>query len=420
MSIFENIVLSSFDMVMLVTIIFTLKKEKGGIKDLFMAALSVAISGTLVGISGYYIVNVPLGLMMNTLMACILIYALLKRKLSEIIKIYFFCIVLMASVQFFTTIIYKLTMANFAFSFGYGLLAQTTALVAIFFIVRFVPLQSINSYLTDGNKIFSLIMLNLFVVYYVTLLFWYIDVEGFYTSMIGLLVMIIAFLVLNLVIIRNGLRNQVTADRLQIYETYLPIIENIIEQMRSKQHDYHNHLQVFKALLAKKVVVDNIDSYFSEVDSKDVWNTLILFENRVVMALLYSKYMEAKSQNIEIEYSFTHPTFQSAFTDYELVEMFGIMIDNAIEATAKLQQHQMQVSISYEQGMNVVQTRNPSEKLTSSEIQRMFEYSYSTKKEAGRGIGLYKLKKLLQKEKGTITIYYDTHLGAVEVTARFH
>ena len=57
----------------------------------------------------------------------------------------------------------------------------------------------------------------------------------------------------------------------------------------------------------------------------------------------------------------------------------------------------MYIEAKYENGI-IVRVANPHRKMKNQEIQQMFEDGYSTKGE-GRGIGLYHVRKLVQKYK---------------------
>ncbi len=64
-------------------------------------------------------------------------------------------------------------------------------------------------------------------------------------------------LFINLVIIKNGLVNEFTAKELLIYRTYNPIVEELIDEIRSRQHDFDNHLQALNTIILNSKLVDN-------------------------------------------------------------------------------------------------------------------------------------------------------------------
>lgn len=88
--------------------------------------------------------------------------------------------------------------------------------------------------------------------------------------------------------------------------------------------------------------------------------------------------------------------------------MIGILVDNAIEATQDLIEPEFDLIIDTINGDTIIETRNRTEYLTSNDIKRMFEKDSSTKNSENRGVGLYKLQRLLGKGKGTIAARYDT------------
>jgi sensor histidine kinase regulating citrate/malate metabolism len=64
-------------------------------------------------------------------------------------------------------------------------------------------------------------------------------------------------------------------------------------------------------------------------------------------------------------------------------------------------------------GKNVLEVINPSKFVSSNQLEKFFDKGYTTKTEKGHGIGLAKLKKLIEKKNGTIICDYDTDSSEV-------
>jgi len=420
MSYANLLVLSFFDMLMLISIILSFKVFLNK-KDIFNGIMCLVFGTLVIGSSGYFITNEPISITFNIIIAFLIILFITKQKLREVLILYIFSLTIMYSIQFLVTIIYKLALNNFVYSFKYGLISQITALTVIIVMLLVVPIRGVYLYITERNKWFEMITINIFVIYYVLLMLWYTNLNSFLETIVGILVLVVSILALNAIILNNGLKNQLTHEKINIYDTYLPIIEDIIEEIRVKQHDYHNHIQALESIQLGDLINLNgcIQDYKEQLIKEDIWSKLIRMDNKILIALLYSKHINALSLGIYIDYVIDNYLLKTRCTDYELVEIFGILIDNAFEAVQGINEASIKVVIGYENGMNVIDIRNKSYEVTSDEIKRMFEYNYTTKKINGHGIGLYKLQKLLNKKNGTITAYYDTDEKEMLFTVRF-
>lgn len=421
MSYVNVLVLSFCDILMLIFIIFSFKtfpKKNDILKGIFCLFL-----GTFaIGSSGYYITNEAISITLNIVITFFIIRIITEHKLRDTIMLYIFSLTIMYSIQLLVTIVYKIALENFTYSFVYGLISQITALIGIIIIVLVVPIKSVYFFITERNKWFKMITINVFAIYYVLLVLWYSNLNGFLESILGILILVILILILNAIIINNGLQNQLLLDKINIYDTYLPIIDVVIEELRNKQHDYHNHLQALSSIQVDGLMhADNhIQDYITQLVKDDIWSKLIRIDNRILIGLLYSKHTKALSAGINIEYSIENYLLKTQYADYELVEIFGILIDNAFEAVQRINESIIKLFIGYENGMNVICIRNKSTEVSSDEIKQMFEYNYTSKKIKGHGIGLYKLNKLLKKNNGTIIAYYDTNEKEMNFIVKFN
>lgn len=411
----EGIVLSLFDMFMIVIIILKFRSDIK-LNDLVKGAWCVLFGSALIGTVGYILTFPPIGLMCNTIIVFLIIWFLTKLKFRVVAMLFVFSTIFLYGIQFVVMIIYKVSLDHFEYAFKYGLISQVTAAVTTLVLIQFVPIKSVYYYIVEKNKWFSIIIINLYAIYYMLLMLWYTNLNSFYESIVGILILVCAILIVNAIILKNGLQNQITYEKVQIYETYMKVIEDIIEDVRVKQHDYHNQIQAIEAIVLKQGANKDFQDYRKLLIEEDIWAQLLRMDNKILTGFFYSKYHSALIEGIKICYQIDNYLFRTQYTDYELVEIFGILIDNAIEATSKKGETNFKVVIGFENGMNVIQTINKSDQVSSLDIKRMFEYQYTTKKTDGHGVGLYKIKKILKKRNGTISVLYDTDYENIEFT----
>ena len=112
-------------------------------------------------------------------------------------------------------------------------------------------------------------------------------------------------------------------------------VQNIYQTMRAWRHDYHNHIQSIKAMLAMKKL-EELDSYLGtlekDLDSIDI---AIRTGNVGLDAILSSKVSIAQKRGIEVTCTAKVPQ-NLTVTDVHLCAIVGNLLDNAIEACEKI------------------------------------------------------------------------------------
>ncbi len=112
-------------------------------------------------------------------------------------------------------------------------------------------------------------------------------------------------------------------------------VQNIYQTMRAWRHDYHNHIQSIKAMLAMQKFAEldkYLDTLESDLDSIDI---AIRTGNVGLDAILSSKVSIARKNNIEVDCTAKIPQVIK-ISDVHLCAIVGNLLDNAIEACEKL------------------------------------------------------------------------------------
>ena len=112
-------------------------------------------------------------------------------------------------------------------------------------------------------------------------------------------------------------------------------VQNIYQTMRAWRHDYHNHIQSIKAMIAmdkKEELSDYLDNLEKDLDSIDI---AIRTGNVGLDAILSSKVSIARKNNIDVNCTAKVPS-NLTITDVHLCAIVGNLMDNAIEACEKI------------------------------------------------------------------------------------
>lgn len=223
---------------------------------------------------------------------------------------------------------------------------------------------------------------------------------------IDIFVLISIFMTMFLIFIYRWQKSTYELNRreqeLQITNLYNGVFEEMIKTMRNKQHDFKNQID---AIYSSHLKAESMEELI-EIQKKYCDN--VLYQNRfskvlsctknsILAGFIYTKFVEAENNGIEIQYEISYRD-SNEIVIYDLVDIVGILLDNAIEAVTSTEVSKKIVfELSDAEGINLF-VKNPVVNILNSEIQKFFERGYSTK-EGERGIGLNKLMELQQKYK---------------------
>lgn len=339
------------------------------------------------------------------------------KSFKSLVVGFSFITVIFSTVQILAIIALQLIFGKVEYQFNYGLIAQCIGLILVLILLRFTTLSSLFSYVDQKNKIVQSVLINMFAIYFVLSIMWVLNVQLIIQSVLLIFVVSLLIIFINIFLIRDGYINQKNKDKVDIYETYLPIINSIIEDVKIKQHDYHNQIQTTTNILKELDDKDVYYKYLNEVVKPDIWSKLIMIENKVLMAFLFSKYSHTKEKNIKLDFNIHNFLVDTLYTDHELIEMYGILIDNAVEAVDKIEDDErrfVQLELNWNEGSNILKVTNPVENIKEADVQKMFDHRHSTKG-SGRGIGLTKLKDLLKSRNGNVSVHYDNKSKLIEL-----
>lgn len=212
--------------------------------------------------------------------------------------------------------------------------------------------------------------------------------------------------------------------QLEMNRLYYDAYDQLIMLVRERQHDMKNHIG---AILGMIYATDNYEElaekqkeYCGYVMEQNEKTKLVLSTgNPLISGFLYSKMQEAESKDIKIEYHIGVTEIETILPEYELIEMMSILTDNAIDVLSKADENEKELFreirislIEAEEAENYLEltVANTSRYYDEDMTEHFFETGYSSKGK-GRGIGLSKLKRLVQDKKGDIIVSNELHDG---------
>jgi hypothetical protein len=228
------------------------------------------------------------------------------------------------------------------------------------------------------------------------------EVQGAYDTEIIVFLFILKLAVINTLVVSAWRQNNKVQKQFALANEYIPLIDELIEETRVRQHDLDNHLQALKIMVELDQKTDsNIADYLDVMEEHRKTDDLLKLHNRVLAGFLYSKQKEAAEKNIDFNVFISDYGIRSVLNNFDKIEVLGILIDNAFEA--ENQNNRVNVLLGSSKQYVIITVENKHPKLSSNDISDMFRKGWSTKGE-NRGTGLYKVNKIIHSVKGSVTV----------------
>ncbi|MBE5926556.1 MAG: GHKL domain-containing protein [Lachnospiraceae bacterium] len=276
---------------------------------------------------------------------------------------------------------------------------------------NFCNLNKLYSFFFKKAYILALLLCNLFVCSLILSFYYKINTSDFKQLAIFFFFSFIILIYLNIIIYNQFKRIKHDEKRLAAYDEYMPMIDELITQVRTRQHHHANEIQTIISLMHIHKDYNSLTSAMREyINSSNFSNPpeyLLKLNLRLISGFLYQKEQMASAKGINIHYDFATYNLYSKTPEYILIELFGIMIDNAIEAVSD--GSVIEISISSEKEQISFQTRNAGFILTQEDRNNFFQKGYSSKKDTNKshsGLGLYHLKQVVIEEySGSVALW---------------
>ena len=345
---------------------------------------------------------------------CLCLYKLIFREswfTSLIIDI--LCYIFIVTVQNFYTLITHymgITDINIIASSG-----SIFVLLVACCICRFFSLNILFTKFMQGNKFAKFLLIHIYIIFMIELgIRKYSNIDT-----IVVLPLITSFAVIIIITDIIILRQQQTISKqqhdLENYTTYQPMMSELINDIRSKQHDFNNEIAAIRMLpfsykdydSLRDALINCSDLVISEYKDAD----LLKINLTVVAGFIHSKIIQADKIGKQINVTIHEHTLKSQMPEYELIRVIGILVDNALEAIS--QGDSISLHLASKENKITITTLNEGPQLTQELRHNMFTRGYTTKTvdRKHHGQGLPNLKKLVDQYDGRIYIENSYNVG---------
>nr|WP_286673041.1 Spo0B domain-containing protein [Anaeromonas frigoriresistens] len=186
-------------------------------------------------------------------------------------------------------------------------------------------------------------------------------------------------------------------------------MEDMNSKLRMYKHDFFNHLQIIQGLLELKQP-ERAKKYLTDV-VKEGRTITSRYEIGIpeIEATIYSAINKAKNSGIDVEINSTELSEEIGVNLYDLSKILTNLLKNAIQAleTSEEDHKLLKINIYEDLGEYVFSIYNNTPIISEEIRENIFNKGFSTKGKKDRGLGLYIVKKLIEKNGGNIELDID-------------
>ena len=283
--------------------------------------------------------------------------------------------------------------------------------IITYVIYRLADLRIVYEIICSKSSGSKMLTANCFcIILFLTVLF-KCHINNFYNASILIILCVISLVFINIEYFLSK-RYAITAkSKLTAYERYIPIVEGLIDEIRIRQHDYNNELQSLYSMVASYDDISELRKSVARYSNACTMNEnayqLLKLNTHLLGGLLISKYKQAQNNNIDIIFNIKNFNISCCVPEYELIDMCGILIDNAIEHG----NHDTPAYVYLESCDNKFSftVKNSGPAISEELLDKFFTKGYTTKQQhEGHGIGMYKLKEMILNHDGDICVSNET------------
>lgn len=402
----QSILFSVLDLIEYFIVVLALLRTSKT-KPIYFKIGMILAAGITSGLFSHYIGN-ERAFVINVIMVILFINILFDVKPLLSLYIYVIATILLLLIQLTSLVIGQLFIMDMAYSFKSGLVGHSLTVLLLIPVYKFLPIHVLMNERLIKNRTFSMIAINIFMLSVGSLIFWYTNSDVFLINAISFAAIFLLIMVVNLLLFTRSMKSYNEQKELETYEKYMLVIEELMGEIRARQHEYDNHIQCIQMMLNSEEntqkKIEEMSAYVEDVDmGKDLGN-LAKLDNKLLAGFIYSKKKVIESHDLLMDIDINNYLMKTKLKPFMVIEIIGTLLDNAMEATAT--GGRIKLGLYKEEGMNVIEVINEHPYLKSDQINKMFDKGFSTKSDSRRhrGYGLYNLARIVKKNGGHYSV----------------
>ncbi|MCY6355220.1 sensor histidine kinase [Clostridium sp. ZS2-4] len=395
---------------------FFLKENNNWFKNVFIMAISAFIAVMLSYTKLYYdmiIVYFSIILLVKFVYKRSLI-----KTLLEFLVIACMSILLQAVNLVIINLIGSKYSDNFMINMTCLLIDLFLVILTSFFISHKKTIETLN---LDNNALYYFIV-NLGVYVILSKLIWEKNKNLILNNLFIFILIFSLIVILSLSLYSYIVKITEEKKTLEVQDKYNPILTDIIEDIRRRQHDFKNYLNTINGIVevtSEKEIKHELKKYIKSVNSSNrIIEDIMHIDNIVIKSIIYNKLCEADRLNIKFSFNIRNNSLDGILNDYEISDILNNLLNNAFEEVKKDSDKDKIVilNILTEENKSILEVRNTGTPILEENINNIFKRGFSTKKGKNRGYGLYNIKKIVERNGGKVQLFFEDNYTVFRVS----
>ena len=211
----------------------------------------------------------------------------------------------------------------------------------------------------------------------------------------------------------------ILADKSEVtrYAEELGGTRHMLSTLRANTHEFLNKLQVISGLLQMGRTEEALGyiGSIAAVHEHITGPVMKLIRNTSAAALILGKASNMRELDIDflLMSNSSLPEQSRYLSNTELVTVVGNLLENAIEATNVIPTQELRsvsLQITEDETGLIIMVSDTGEGIAPEHLPHIFDHGFSTKAAAGRGVGMGRIKEIVESHGGTIDV--DTEPGS--------
>lgn len=223
--------------------------------------------------------------------------------------------------------------------------------------------------------------------------------------------MFLFVLISSIIIVYSSLKKNKIEEQLNQMVEYVSKYEKIINEQGKRNHEFNNQLMVLNGYINDK---EKLEEYLSLIinEQKGGQNYRIkqlgYLPDGGLKGLIYYKLSKMEEKNIK-SYLYVSDNLKHVFDDFsvdfyqDITKIFGVLVDNAIDAASEADPKEVELDIKFEDGCLIIVISNTFKK--GIDVSKIGKKGYSSKG-VGHGFGL-SIVNDISKKNDKIEIFSD-------------
>lgn len=192
----------------------------------------------------------------------------------------------------------------------------------------------------------------------------------------------------------------------------------VIDTLRAQAHEFMNHMHVVAGLISLGQTSEALRFIYDELGAQQGFTGQVTrnIRDRRVAALLLGKYSHASEMGIKLYLDEDSELYEEhgLVSSGELVTVLGNLIENAIEALSTFERESKIIGVYVKERPDYIfiKVYDNGPGIPKEVLPRVFDKGFTTKK-GSEGMGLFMVKRIVEKRGGSIEVRSDGLSGTI-------